>query len=137
MRLLGEVEVGARVLDLLRLLEVAHDLLEERQARQEPDNLLLRALDAVLLRRDCCEVRVSTRRRRLESAKEREDALRSNRSLARLYSSRSCFGGPVSRAEPSEPARPSTEEGRLPPIVKIVSRNVRLRGRDGVSFGRL
>jgi len=128
-RLLGKVEVGARVLDLLGVFEIAHNLLEQRQARQEANDLLLGPLDAVLLRRDCPLPMSPVSDMHKERGRGREGALRSKRSLARLYSSRSCLGGPASRAEPlpSSPARPSTDDGRLPFLVKMVSRKVRLR----------
>lgn len=51
-RLFGEVKVGGRVVGRLGRLEVAHDLLEQRQTREETNDLLLGPLDPVLLRRD-------------------------------------------------------------------------------------
>ena len=51
-RLLGEVKVGGWVVGRLGRFEVAHDLLEQRQTREETNDLLLGPLDPVLLRRD-------------------------------------------------------------------------------------
>lgn len=56
-------------------------------------------------------------------------SLRSKRSLARLYSSRSLRGAPVSSLS-LRVERLSMEEGRLVELPKIVSRKTRLRGRE-------
>jgi hypothetical protein len=54
-RLLGEVEASRGEVRRLRLLQVPDNLLEKRQTGEETDDLLLRALDTVLLGRDCRE----------------------------------------------------------------------------------
>lgn len=122
------------MLRLLGLLQVAHDLLEERERREETDDLLLVPLDAVLLRRDCVRRVTSACAWRVASADEAEvrvrigsDGLRSKRSLARLYRSRSWRGGPLDdEVVLSMPERLSAGEGRLPFLVKMVSRKTRL-----------